>query len=165
MSNKKERKVAFIDRDGALIHEPQDTFQVDTVGQLQILPGVVKGLQGLIRYGYRLVMVTNQDGLGSPANPLVNFETVQAELLRRLHVQGIDFHRIFVCPHFPEEKCRCRKPQITLVQDFIMNEGPLDFGKSLMVGDRDTDGEFAKRIGIRFFKMDTNGLFPDIKPY
>ena len=157
------RKIAFLDRDGALIFEPPVTFQVDSVSQLKILPGVVDGLKRLIDNGYLLVEVTNQDGLGTPKNLLVNFETVQAELLQRLHRHGIDFHRIFVCPHFPEEKCVCRKPKKRLVRDFL-NEAPVDWNKSLMVGDRETDGKFARRVGVRFFKMPTNGTFQDIAP-
>lgn len=154
-------KIAFLDRDGALIFEPQDTYQVDSVDQLQILPGVAEGLLCLQKLGYCLVMVTNQDGLGTTKNPQENFDAVQNELFARLGVHGIKFERVFVCPHFPEEKCACRKPKTTLVEEFL-KEGPIDYEKSLMVGDRETDRQFANNLGIRFFKMETNGVFPQI---
>jgi imidazoleglycerol-phosphate dehydratase/histidinol-phosphatase len=156
--------VAFLDRDGALIFEPPDTQQVNGVEQLRILPGVVEGLQQLLLHDYRLVIVTNQDGLGTPSNPTDNFETVQAELFRRLLEEGIGFYEVFVCPHLKTDNCMCRKPRIGLIRAFLREE-EIDYGKSLMVGDRDTDGLFANNIGptgIRFFKMTTNGSFPKI---
>ena len=158
------RKVAFLDRDGALIVEPQGTFQVDTIDQLKILPGVVKNLQHLQRLGYQLVMITNQDGLGTSSNPQKNFDVVQQKLFELLLEKGILFDRVFVCPHFPKDNCLCRKPKIGLVEKFLKEE-PIDYDASFMVGDRETDRQFAQNIGnkgIRFFKMETNGCFPDI---
>lgn len=155
------KKVAFLDRDGALIYEPQDTFQVDSVDQLKILPGVVENLQRLQRLGYQLMMVTNQDGLGTPSNPQENFDTVQNKLFELLQQDGIKFDRVFVCPHFPEDNCLCRKPKKGLVAEFLEEE-PIDHDASLMVGDRETDRQFAQNIGVRFFKTETNGYFPNI---
>jgi imidazoleglycerol-phosphate dehydratase/histidinol-phosphatase len=154
-------KIVFLDRDGALISEPPDTFQVDSIEQLQVLPGVVDGLQRLLRQGFKLVMVTNQDDLGTDKNPQANFDTVQEELFGRLDAQGISFYRVFVCPHFKEDKCLCRKPMTGMVDNFLKDEQP-DLLASIMIGDRETDKEFAKNIGIKFFKVETNGHFPDI---
>lgn len=161
-SGKKTRKIAFLDRDGALIFEPPVTEQVDSVEQLEILPGVIKNLKRLQELDYLLAMVTNQDGLGTTKNPQENFDAVQNELFVRLGAHGIKFERVFVCPHFPEEKCACRKPKTALVEEFL-RESPIDYEKSLMVGDRESDRQFAKNLGIRFFKMETNGIFPDIE--
>ena len=73
-------KILFIDRDGTLIDEPSDTLQVDTLDQLQLLPMVIPSLLRLKNNGYRFIMVTNQDGLGTPANTLENFEKVQEKM-------------------------------------------------------------------------------------
>ncbi|MFA5386264.1 MAG: histidinol-phosphatase [Candidatus Paceibacterota bacterium] len=155
------KKVAFLDRDGALIYEPQDTFQVDSVDQLKILPGVVENLQRLQRLGYQLVMVTNQDGLGTSSNPQKNFEAVQNKLFELLQQHGIKLDQVFVCPHFPQDNCLCRKPKTGLVAGSLEEE-PIDHDASLMVGDRETDRQFAKNIGVRFLKMETNGHFPNV---
>ncbi len=153
------QKIAFIDRDGTLIFEPPKTKQVDDVKLLSILPGVIDGLKNLIAQGYSLVMVSNQNGIGTKNFPKKSFEAPQKKLLEILKKEGILFSEIFVCPHMPEEKCPCRKPKIGLVKNLIK---AVDLKDSLMIGDRDTDGEFAKNLGIPFFRMTTNRRFPRV---
>ncbi|OGG62481.1 hypothetical protein A3C21_01440 [Candidatus Kaiserbacteria bacterium RIFCSPHIGHO2_02_FULL_59_21] len=156
---KSPMKVAFLDRDGTLIFEPPVTEQVNGPEQLRILPGVVEGLKKLIAEGFALVMVTNQDGLGSRSYPQKNFDAVQGALFKRLKKEGVQFYRIFICPHFPKEKCACRKPKVGLLKGFL-KKASVDRGASIVVGDHDSDEEFAKNIGIRFYRMETNGAFP-----
>ena len=84
-------KVAFLDRDGTLICEPQDTYQVDKLEQLQILPGVIEGLRRIQGEGYKLVMVSNQDALGTKSFPRKDLEVVQNAFLKMLHERGISF--------------------------------------------------------------------------
>ena len=74
-------KIAFLDRDGALIYEPQTDYQVDSLEKLSILDGVIEGLQSLQRQDYKLLMITNQDGLGTKSFPQENFEIVQNRML------------------------------------------------------------------------------------
>lgn len=152
-------KVAFLDRDGTLIFEPQDTFQVDRVDLVQVLPGVIEGLQTLVSRGYALVLVTNQDGLGTDSFPRAGFEAAQNKMLEIFKANEIHFLKVFICPHFPSEACLCRKPKLGLVEDFIKTL-PLDFKNSLMIGDRETDHQFAENLGISFISMPTNGSFP-----
>ncbi|MBU1934511.1 bifunctional histidinol-phosphatase/imidazoleglycerol-phosphate dehydratase HisB [Patescibacteria group bacterium] len=154
-------KIAFLDRDGVLIYEPPDTKQIDSVDKLQILPGAVSQLKSFILEGYKLVMVSNQNGIGTPSFPQKNFDAPQNELLNRLKKEGIEFEGIFICPHFSEDNCNCRKPKTGLVNDFLKNN-EIDFNKSFMVGDRNTDMEFAKNIGIRAYLVKTNSSFPRI---
>lgn len=154
-------KVAFLDRDGTLIFEPPETHQIDSVAQLKILPGVVEGLRRLVKEQYRLVMVTNQDGLGTPALPKNSFEKPQRKLLSLLKQDGIEFYKIFICPHLEKTRCACRKPKPGLVKKFLASE-KIDYEKSFAVGDRATDMEFAENIGIRGYLMDTNQRFPRI---
>ncbi|MDD5026184.1 MAG: imidazoleglycerol-phosphate dehydratase HisB [Candidatus Peribacteraceae bacterium] len=152
-------KIAFLDRDGTLIWEPPETKQVDSLGKLRILPGVIEGLRTLLEDGFELVMVSNQDGIGSPTFSKEGFEIPQNEFLSQLEREGITFRSIFVCPHKEAEKCTCRKPKTGLVDVFLQEEN-IDLASSLMVGDRETDRMFAESIGVRFISMETNGRFP-----
>lgn len=154
-------KVAFIDRDGVLIFEPPDTRQIDSLEKLQILPGVLEGLARLIRDGYRLVMVTNQDGLGTPSFPKKDFELVQNALIARLKEGGVLFDEIFICPHFAADNCGCRKPKTGLLDEFQKTQN-IDYEKSFLIGDRETDAQLAKNIGVRMYWAETNGAFPRI---
>lgn len=155
------QKVAFLDRDGTLIYEPPDTKQIDSLDKLRILPGVIPALQSLQKQGYKLVMISNQDGLGTASFPKDAFDTVQTKLLCLFLQEGISFERICICPHALSDKCPCRKPQVGLLGDFLQTVS-LDKEFSLVVGDRASDEGFAKNIGVRFFKMPTNGVFPRI---
>ncbi|HBB02345.1 MAG: imidazole glycerol-phosphate dehydratase/histidinol phosphatase, imidazoleglycerol-phosphate dehydratase / histidinol-phosphatase [Candidatus Peregrinibacteria bacterium GW2011_GWF2_38_29] len=154
-------KIAFLDRDGALIFEPPDTKQIDSIDKLKILPGVIDGLKKLRDSGYKLVMISNQDGVGTKSFPRKDFEGPQNEFLRLLKVEDLEFYKIFICPHKKEENCSCRKPKIGLLKTWLKSE-KIDFEKSFMVGDRETDMQFAKNLGIRGIKMETNGRFPRI---
>lgn len=153
------KKTAFIDRDGTLIFEPPDTMQIDSVNLLQILPGVVDGLKNLRAQGFSLVMVSNQNGIGTKRFPKKNFEAPQKKLLEILKKEGIEFDHILICPHLSEKQCRCRKPKTGLVRKMIKI---VDVKNSLMIGDRETDFIFAKNLGLPFFRMGTNSRFPRI---
>jgi imidazoleglycerol-phosphate dehydratase/histidinol-phosphatase len=142
--------VLFVDRDGTLIEEPAD-HQVDRVDQVRLLPGVFAALAEFRRAGYCLVMVSNQDGLGSERYPQQHFEQVQAFVLQLFASQGIEFDQVFICPHFEHEQCLCRKPRTGLVSEFLRQ--PIDRERSAMIGDRDTDLQFARELGIRGLRV------------
>jgi imidazoleglycerol-phosphate dehydratase/histidinol-phosphatase len=146
--------VIFVDRDGTLIEEPPDE-QVDALEKIRFMPGVFAALGELRRAGYRFAMVTNQDGLGSASFPREKFELAQEFVLRTFASQGIEFDGVFVCPHRPADNCACRKPKIALVQDFMA--GGVERASSAMVGDRDTDLEFARRLGVRGLRVTLGG--------
>ncbi len=146
------RKIAFLDRDGCLILEPADE-QVDRLDKVALVPGVIPALLRLRDAGYEFVMVTNQDGLGTPAYPETAFREVQDFVLGLFGSQGITFSRVFVCPHRPEDRCPCRKPSPGLLGDFLATV-PIDRERSFVAGDRDTDLEFARNIGVRGFRVD-----------
>ncbi len=154
----KIRKYAFLDRDGTLIFEPQDTFQIDSIEKLKVLDGVIKGLVQLKKMGYELIMVTNQDGLGTSTFPRANFETPQNKMLSIFEENGIKFKKIFICPHLLSQNCDCRKPKKGLVKKFLKNN-EIDINKSFVCGDRTTDKLFAENIGIKFISVQTNGNF------
>ncbi|EKD76498.1 MAG: imidazole glycerol-phosphate dehydratase/histidinol phosphatase [uncultured bacterium] len=154
--------IAFLDRDGALIFEPTDTFQIDRPDLLKILDGVVAGLQWLQQKGYRLVLVTNQNGLGTAAFPYKNFAVPHEQFLATLAAAGVKFERIFICPHLPTENCDCRKPNTALVDAWLAQQ-TYDRAQSFMYGDRDTDAEFARRLNIRFVRATINCPFEQSK--
>jgi imidazoleglycerol-phosphate dehydratase/histidinol-phosphatase len=143
--------ILFVDRDGTLIEEPPD-FQVDSLEKVRLLPGVIAAMNELKTAGYRFVMVTNQDGLGGERYPQQRFDQVQEFVLRLFGSQGVEFDRIFVCPHFAQQGCACRKPLTGLVTEYVQSV-TLDLQRSAMVGDRDTDLEFARNLGIRGFRV------------
>lgn len=149
---------AFLDRDGTLIYEPTDTGQVDSLDRLQVLDGVIEGLQSLVKEGYRLVIVSNQDGIGTEVFPKDDFEIPHKKMLEIFRKHGVKFEAVFICPHFPADHCECRKPRTGLLDAFL-EEHPVDRKRSFMCGDRDADREFAKNLGLRFVPMQTNGDF------
>ncbi len=147
-------KVLFIDRDGTLIVEPQDE-QVDSLEELELIPGVIRGLQLLVQRGFTLLMVSNQDHLGSKSYPLTAFQTVQEKLLKLLEGEGIHFSEIFICPHGPEEHCTCRKPKIGLLEKYLKNNS-IDLSHSFVIGDRETDVEMARAIGCKVMRLSSD---------
>ncbi len=146
--------VLFVDRDGTLIEEPPD-HQVDSLQKVRFLPGVFAALTDLRARGYRLVMVTNQDGLGTSAFPRAAFEVPHQFVLDTLASQGIQFEAVFVCPHSSTQQCECRKPKTGLVEDYVRNG--VDLASSAMIGDRDTDLEFARNLGVRGLRVRKDG--------
>jgi len=154
----KPKKYAFLDRDGTLIFEPQDTFQVDSIKKLKILDGVIKGLKTLKKLGFELIMVTNQNGIGTPSFPRAKFEAPQNKMLSIFKENGIYFKEIFICPHLPSRNCSCRKPKTGLVKKFL-RENRIDQKISFVCGDRETDKLFANNIGVKFISTATNADF------
>ncbi|MFZ2189409.1 MAG: bifunctional histidinol-phosphatase/imidazoleglycerol-phosphate dehydratase HisB [Candidatus Magasanikiibacteriota bacterium] len=152
-------KYAFIDRDGTMIYEPPDTKQIDSLDKLKILDNVLTGLKQLITNNYKLIMISNQDGLGTTSFPRADFDLVQNRLLDKLKKEKIKFYRIFICPHLPNDNCSCRKPKIGLIKEFLLAK-PMNIERSFMIGDRDSDKQFAENLGIKFYQAKTNSSFP-----
>lgn len=150
------KKILFLDRDGTLIEEPADQ-QIDTLAKLRLLPGVIPALLKLCAAGYRLVMVSNQDGLGSASFPTADFELPQRYLLDLLASQGIAFDAIHIDPHFEHEHALTRKPGIGMLLDYL-RAGDLDFVRSAVIGDRETDMEMAHNLGVRGFRLGPHQL-------
>ncbi len=147
--------VLFIDHDGTLVEEPPDE-QVDAVEKVRFMPGVFAALADLTRAGYRLVIVTNQDGLGTASHPAEAFEKAHRFILDAFGSQGIAFEAVLICPHFASDGCQCRKPLPGLVQD-LLREGGVDLSRSAVIGDRDSDLELARNIGIRGYRVRRGG--------
>jgi imidazoleglycerol-phosphate dehydratase/histidinol-phosphatase len=140
-----------VDRDGTLIEEPPDQ-QVDALEKIRLVPQVVPAMLGLRDAGFRFVMVSNQDGLGTAAFPQDAFDRCQDHVIALFASQGIAFDRVFVCPHTADERCACRKPRAGLLTRYLA-ENTLDLERSAVVGDRETDLELAQNIGVRGYLL------------
>ena len=151
----KPKRVLFIDRDGTIIAEPNNTFQVDTLDQLEFLPHVIRNLY-FIRHklDFEWVMVTNQDGLGTPVYPQENFDRVQHKLLQILESEGIHFDRIFIDKSFPEDNLPTRKPNTGMLTGYFTDE--YDLANSYVIGDRLTDVELAANLGCKAILINEN---------
>jgi imidazoleglycerol-phosphate dehydratase/histidinol-phosphatase len=147
------KPVLFVDRDGTLIEEPAD-FQVDSYDKLRLFDGVIPALLKLRDAGYEFVIVTNQDGLGTDAFPQANFDGPHALMLQVFASQGIGFREVLVDRSLPAENRDTRKPGLGMVMHYLRDRD-VDWARSAMVGDRDTDMVFAERLGIRGFKLRT----------
>lgn len=144
------QKLLFLDRDGTLIREPND-YQVDAHEKVHLLPGVIHALKRIQDAGWGLVIVTNQDGLGTPAWPREKFEAVNNWILALLAGEGISFLGVFADEHFPEDNHPNRKPGTGMVDPLLAEIGRenIDWAHTWMIGDRSTDAQFAQNLGCR----------------
>ncbi len=143
--------ILFIDRDGVLIEEPAD-FQIDSYEKLRLVEGVIPALLRLRDAGFEFVMVSNQDGLGTTSFPRETFTGPHNLLLQILSSQGIRFREILIDESLPEEHKPTRKPGIAMVLHYLRDRS-IDLAKSAMVGDRETDMQFASNLGVRGFRL------------
>jgi imidazoleglycerol-phosphate dehydratase/histidinol-phosphatase len=156
------RRILFLDRDGTLNEETADE-QIDSLEKIRLMPAVVPALLELKAAGFAFVMVTNQDGLGTPSFPQERFERAHRFILELFASQGIEFDAVCICPHFTREDCTCRKPKIGMVQEYLAAQS-IDKAHSYMVGDRDTDMEFAANLGVQGLRIRLDGAAHETWP-
>lgn len=146
------KRVLFIDRDGTIIEEPADE-QIDSFEKLKFTKGVFRNLAFIRqRLDFEWVMVTNQDGLGTSSFPEETFWPVQNFILQTLKSEGIEFDDILIDRHFPEDNAPTRKPNTGMVKKYL-NNPEYDIANSYVIGDRDTDRQFAENIGCKFLQV------------
>ena len=148
------KKVLFIDRDGTIIVEPEDE-QVDTVGKFRFLPKAISSLAFIRQHtDYELVMVTNQDGLGTPAYPQDVFDQLQSLMLETLKGEAVEFDAIHIDKSFPEDNLPTRKPGIGMLTQYL--NGDYDLQNSYVIGDRQTDAQLATNLGCKSLIIGTD---------
>ena len=146
------KRILFIDRDGTIIREPADE-QIDSFEKLQFVPGAISALRFLREHtDFEFVMVSNHDGLGTASFPEPTFWPVHNFILQTLEGEGVKFDDILIDRHFPEDNAPTRKPQTGLVQKYMDNPD-YDIAASYVIGDRDTDRQFAQNIGCQFVQI------------
>ncbi|HWA32563.1 MAG TPA: bifunctional histidinol-phosphatase/imidazoleglycerol-phosphate dehydratase HisB [Cyclobacteriaceae bacterium] len=141
------KRVLFIDRDGTLIIEPPDE-QIDSLEKLEFYPGVFSAMSRIAGSGgYEIVIITNQDGLGTSSFPEQNFWPAHEKMMRTFENEGIVFNKVFIDRSFLHENKPTRKPGTGLLSEFM--SGDYDLANSFVIGDRLTDVELAKNLGAK----------------
>jgi len=154
------KKILFIDRDGTLIAEPPDE-QIDSFEKFKLIDGVIDALLQLKKAGFRFVMVSNQDGLGTDSFPEADFIGPHDLLLQILSSQGIEFDAIHIDRSLPDDHAPTRKPGVGMLLDYLKDPN-LDRAQSAVIGDRQTDLDLAANMGLRGFLLDHEGGWPEI---
>ena len=143
-----KKKVLFIDRDGTIINEPPVDYQVDSLEKLELYPKVIRNLYLIAcKLDFELVMVTNQDGLGTDSFPEDSFWPAQNKMMKTLEGEGIHFTRVHIDKSFPEDNAPTRKPRTGMLGEYL--SGDYNLAESLVIGDRLTDIELAKNLGCK----------------
>ena len=157
------KRILFIDRDGVILQEPPQDFQVDSTDKTSFVPGAIVGLSNIAAsLDYYKVMVTNQDGLGTPSYPADTFYPYQNLMLRTLEGEGFAFDEVIIDTTFAHENAPTRKPGTGLLTHLINNPA-YDLSSSYVIGDRYTDMQLAKNLGCKaiYFKSPLHPLTPE----
>ena len=156
------KKALFIDRDGTLIVEPPEDFQVDSLDKLEFIPGVFRNLYLIANnLDYELVIVTNQDGMGTNSFPEETFWPVHNKMLKAFENEGIVFDNIIIDRSLPEENAPTRKPQTGLLKKYL--DGSYDLASSFVIGDRVTDIELARNLGAKGILLNDGSLHEQLQ--
>lgn len=151
------KRILFIDRDGTLIEEPADE-QIDSFDKLKFTEGVFRNLSFIRSHlDFEFVMVSNQDGLGTSSFPEETFWPVHNFILQTFGSEGVTFDDILIDRHFPEDNSLTRKPATGLVEKYLSNPD-YDIVGSYVIGDRDTDRQFAENMGCKSLILGRDGM-------
>jgi imidazoleglycerol-phosphate dehydratase / histidinol-phosphatase len=157
------KKVLFIDRDGTIIVEPPTDFQVDSLEKLEFLPRALSNLRRIVEEtDYELVMVTNQDGLGTDSFPEDTFWPAHNKMLTTLAGEGVHFDAVHIDRSFPHEMAPTRKPRTGLLTGYLTDE--YDLAHSYVIGDRLTDVQLAVNMGCKAILYGTTLPQEDVTP-
>ena len=155
------KKALFIDRDGTLIVEPEDE-QIDSLEKLEFIPGVFRNIFNIQKnLNYELVIVSNQDGLGTDSYPEETFWPAQNKMLKAFENEGVTFDDILIDKSFPADNAPTRKPRTGLMGKYM--NGDYDLANSFVIGDRLTDIELAKNLGAKGILINDGSLAEELE--
>ena len=144
-----KKKILFIDRDGTLVIEPPVDYQLDSLDKLEFYPKMIRNLSFIrSKLDFELVMVSNQDGLGTPSFPEETFWPAHNLLLKTLEGEGVTFDTIYIDRSMPQDNAPTRKPRTGMLTRYLNND-EYDLSGSFVIGDRATDVELALNLGCR----------------
>lgn len=147
-NDRKLKRVLFIDRDGTLVVEPPIDYQLDSLEKLEFIPKVFRNMNFISNnLDFEIVMVTNQDGLGTTSFPTEDFKAPHEKMLKAFKNEGVEFDDIIIDTTFEHEHAPTRKPGIALLSKYL--NGDYDLANSVVVGDRITDVRLAKNLGAK----------------
>ncbi|WP_185866190.1 bifunctional histidinol-phosphatase/imidazoleglycerol-phosphate dehydratase HisB [Blattabacterium cuenoti] len=156
------KKILFIDRDGTIIRETPPTYQIDSIEKISFYPKVIFFLSKIVQeLNYNLVMVTNQDGLGTDQFPEKIFWPIHNHILNILRTEGINFHSIHIDRTFPEEKSSTRKPGVGMLSTYLQSD-LYNISKSFVIGDRLNDVFLAKNLGCKSIWIKENHHYKNL---
>ncbi|MGB2769331.1 MAG: D-glycero-beta-D-manno-heptose 1,7-bisphosphate 7-phosphatase [Candidatus Zixiibacteriota bacterium] len=136
-------KVVFLDRDGTIIEEKDF---IRTLEEIEFVPGSIEAIKLLRNLGYKIVVVSNQSGIGRGILTEKRVTDVNTNFLRRLEEQGAPANALYFCPHHPDDNCDCRKPKTGMIERAV-RELELDLKDAVVIGDKLTDIQLGKNIG------------------
>lgn len=149
------QKILFLDRDGVIIDEPKSDFQIDSLEKLEFIPKAISNLRKIAEDGnYKLVLVTNQDGLGTDSFPEDTFWPAHNKMIKTLENEGFVFDAQYIDRSFAHENLPTRKPGIGMLTQYV--DGSYDLANSYVVGDRLTDVQLAKNLGCQAILFQPN---------
>ena len=146
-------KVVILDRDGTVVFDRE--YLADPAG-LEFLPGAAEGLRSMNQLGYRLVVVSNQSGVGRGLFSMEALKLMNSRLMEMVQASGANLERIYCCPHRPEDHCACRKPATKLLMDAASELG-FEPSSAVVIGDKSSDVEFGRRAGATTMLVAVNG--------
>lgn len=150
------RRFVLLDRDGTLIvHRPY----LGRVDQVELVPGVVEGLQNLSRLGFGLAVLTNQSGIARGYFTVDDVERIHAKIREELAAAGVVIDGFYCCPHIPEDHCTCRKPEPGLALQAASQLG-FELAESCVIGDNACDIQLGARIGATTFLVENEFSVP-----
>ena len=152
-----KKRVLFVDRDGTIIVEPPEDYQVDSLEKLEFAAGAISALRSIAELDYELVLASNQDGLGTSSFPEETFWPAHAKMLRTLEGEGVRFADQLIDRSMPEEEAPTRKPRTGMFGKYL--GGDYDLAESYVIGDRATDVELAFNLGAKAVLLQSPELF------
>lgn len=143
MATANKLPIIFLDRDGTII---VDKVYLNNPEEVEFIEGVKYGLKELVSLGFKIVIVTNQSGVARGLVKIENLDLIHKRIKEELKSEGVEIFKIYYCPHLPQENCECRKPKLGMIKEI---EHLIDKKRSFMIGDKETDVEFGKNLGIK----------------